>query len=151
LIVVDVADDRLAMAQESGATQVVNSKQEDASEIARRVTHGRGADVVYEAVGLPETVDLSVRSARKGGSVVLVGNVSPKVDLPLQVVVTRELAVFGSCASRGDYPACLDLMASRALRPESILSATAPLDRGADWFTRLYRREPGLMKVILRP
>ena len=85
------------------------------------------------------------------GTAVLVGNVAPKVEFPLQVAVTRELAVHGSCASRGEYPACLAMLARGALRAEPLLSATAPLAEGAMWFDRLYRKEPGLMKVVLQP
>ena len=43
--------------------------------------------------------------------VVLVGNLAPKSDFPLQAVVTRELTLYGSCASAGEYPLCLDLIA----------------------------------------
>ena len=81
----------------------------------------------------------------------LVGNVAPKVEFALQVAVTRELALYGSCASCGEYPACLDMMARGAIQPAPLLSAVAPLSEGAAWFDRLYRKEPGLLKVILAP
>ncbi len=76
---------------------------------------------------------------------------APKVELPLQLVVTREISLFGSCASAGDYPACLDMMARGDLDPAPLLSAVAPLSEGASWFNRLHAREPGLLKVILAP
>jgi threonine dehydrogenase-like Zn-dependent dehydrogenase len=65
--------------------------------------------------------------------------------------VTRELSIFGSCASKGEYPACLDMLARGALKAEPLLSATAPLREGSSWFERLYRHEDGLLKVILVP
>ncbi len=110
-----------------------------------------GADRAFEAVGLAATVELAIRCVRKGANVTLVGNVAPKVDLPLQAVVTRELDLQGSCASAGEYPACLDLMARGAIDPKPLLSAVAPLADGAAWFDRLYRKEPGLLKVVLKP
>ena len=73
------------------------------------------------------------------------------MDLGLQSVVTREVALLGSCASRGDYPACLDLIAGGKVRVDSLISANAPLAEGASWFDRLHKREAGLMKVILAP
>jgi L-iditol 2-dehydrogenase len=97
------------------------------------------------------TVDLALRCLRKGGAVTLVGNVAPKIDFPLQVAVTRELAVHGSCASRGEYPACLDMLTRGDLKAEPLLSASAPLAQGAEWFERLYHKEPGLLKVVLKP
>ena len=79
------------------------------------------------------------------------GNVAPKIDFALQLAVTRELTLFGSCASRGEYSACLDLMARGALNPQPLISAVAPLAEGAQWFDRLHRKETGLLKVILAP
>ncbi|MGZ5889362.1 MAG: zinc-binding dehydrogenase [Hyphomicrobium sp.] len=63
-----------------------------------RLTGGRGVDVVLEAVGRDETVGASVDCVRKGGTVVLVGNITPTVTLPLQKVVSRQIRLQGSCA-----------------------------------------------------
>lgn len=151
IVAVDTAADRLRQAKELGADDIVNSAEGDALATLLRLTEGRGFDHVFEAVGIAPTVDLAVRAARKGGAVTLVGNVTPSVPMPLQLVVTRELSLAGSCASAGEYPACLDLMARGALSAKPLLSAVAPLREGASWFDRLYRREPGLLKVILAP
>lgn len=151
LIVVDVAADRLKLAASLGATQTVNSANTDPAKTISDLTKGRGADMAYEAVGLSATVDVALRCVRKGGSVTLVGNVAPKIDFPLQVAVTRELTLHGSCASRGEYPACLEMLARGALNAKPLLSAVAPLAEGAKWFERLYQKEAGLLKVILKP
>lgn len=151
IVAVDTAADRLRQAKELGADDIVNSAEGDALATLLRLTEGRGFDHAFEAVGIAPTVDLAVRAARKGGAVTLVGNVTPSVPMPLQLVVTRELSLAGSCASAGEYPACLDLMARGALSAKPLLSAVAPLREGASWFDRLYRREPGLLKVILAP
>ena len=151
LIVVDVAADRLDLALRMGATHTVNSTGANPVDRIQELTNGHGADLAFEAVGVSPTVDLALRCLRKGGSVTLVGNVAPKVDFPLQVAVTREISIFGSCASRGEYSACLDMMARGVLRPTPLISATAPLLEGAAWFERLYQKEAGLLKVVLKP
>jgi L-iditol 2-dehydrogenase len=151
IIAVDIAKDRLTLASSLGATRVINSANENGVGAIFELTKGRGADLVFEAVGVTATVDLALRSARKGGTVVLVGNVAPKIDFPLQIAVTRELAVLGSCASRGEYPACLDMLARGHLQAAPLLSAKAPLEEGAAWFERLYKKEQGLLKVVLVP
>ena len=151
LLVLDVADDRLELAASCGATETINSGKQDALGAINSLTNGRGADVSFEAVGLTATVDLALRCLRKGGAATLVGNVAPKIEFPLQVAVTRELTVYASCASRGEYPACLDMLARGTLKAEPLISATAPLAEGAAWFERLYRKEPGLLKVVLKP
>lgn len=151
LISVDVARDRLALAARLGATETVDSAVQDPVSAILRLTHQRGADVSFEAVGVNPTVDVAVRCVRKGGAVTLVGNVSPKTEFPLQTAVTREISIYGSCASRGEYPACLDMLARGDLDAKPLLSAVAPLAEGATWFERLYRKEPGLLKVVLKP
>jgi len=151
LIVVDLAGERLALAAKFGATHTINSATEDARAAILGLTEGRGADQAFEAVGLSATVDLALRCVRKGGAVTLVGNVAPKIEFPLQIAVTRELSIYGSCASRSEYPACLDMMARGALQAAPLISSAPPLAEGAAWFDRLYRKEPGLLKVLLVP
>jgi threonine dehydrogenase-like Zn-dependent dehydrogenase len=83
--------------------------------------------------------------------VAVIGNLSPKVELALQSLVAREITVYGSCASQGDYPACLDMIARGAININPLISAVAPLSEGAKWFQRLYQKEKGLLKVIFVP
>jgi threonine dehydrogenase-like Zn-dependent dehydrogenase len=150
IVAVDVAPEKLELAGRLGATDLVNSNLAPVEEILR-LTRGVGADRAFEAVGIEATVGLAVRCVRKGGAVTLVGNVAPQVELPLQMVVTRELTLSGTCASAGEYPACLDMMARKAIDPAPLLGTVAPLVDGASWFDRLYRKEPGLLKVVLAP
>ena len=151
VISADVDASKLERARENGADIALDPQAPDFAEQVRQKTSGRGADLAFEAVGVSAAVQTAVASVRKGGRLALVGNVAPKVDLGLQSVVTREIALLGSCASRGDYPACLDLIANGRVRLDSLISANAPLSDGASWFDRLHGREPGLMKVILAP
>src|SRR5690606_12441698 len=97
------------------------------------------------------TVKTAIDCVRKGGAVTLVGNVAPTVEIPLQSVVTRELTLYGSCASSGEYPECIELMASGAVDVTPLISATTSLEEAPRWFERLYAREAGLMKVVVQP
>jgi L-iditol 2-dehydrogenase len=115
----------------------------------REQTVGLGADVVFEAVGRDETVGASIDCVRKGGTVVLIGNIAPEVRLPLQKVVTRQIRLQGTAASAGEYPAAIDLIASGRIQVRPLITAVAPLEEGPRWFERLYAREPNLMKVVL--
>jgi L-iditol 2-dehydrogenase len=151
IIAVDIDDFKLARAKELGADVGLNSKNVDVAAEVAALTEGRGADIAVEVVGATASLNSAVCSVRKGGVVTLVGNLSPKVELPMQAVVTRELSLFGSCGSQGEYPACIEMMARGDIRVEPLITATAPLDEGPSWFQRLYGHEPGLMKVILQP
>ena len=104
---VDVSEYRLERAKEFGASVVLHAGADRVRESVLDLTSGRGADVVFEAIGAPDTVASAIELACKGGQVVLVGNIAPRVDLPLQATVTRELTVCGSAASAGEYPEAL--------------------------------------------
>lgn len=150
IYVADVDDSRLKLAEQAGATVALSAKEDIAAQVMQ-LTGGVGVDVAVEAVGRNETVRASIESVRKGGTVVLVGNISPEVTLPLQRVVTRQIRLQGSCASAGEYPRAIELMASGAIQVKLLITAIAPLEDGPRWFERLYAREPNLMKVILSP
>jgi L-iditol 2-dehydrogenase len=151
IFVIDIDDTRLASAKHLGATEVINAKSQDTAAVLTRLTNGAGVDLSFEAVGSTPTVKSAIEAVRKGGTVVLIGNVSPAVEIPLQVVVSRELTLRGSAASSGEYPECIDLLARGAVQVDQLITAVAPLEQGAEWFQRLHSREPNLLKVILTP
>jgi L-iditol 2-dehydrogenase len=146
----DLDQSRLDLARTVGATDAIAAGRDPAEAVLEH-TGGTGVDVAMEAVGRTETVQASIDSVRKGGTVVLVGNVAPEVALPLQKVVTRQIRLQGSCASAGEYPRAIELLASGALQVRPLITTVAPLDDGPRWFARLYAGEPHLMKVILTP
>jgi len=150
VLVTDVDEQRLAMARQLGAAEVLLSDAALQEKILR-LTGGQGVDVALEAVGQNETVAAAIEAARKGGTAVLIGNIAPNVNLPLQKVVTRQIRLQGSCASAGEYPQAIKWMASGAIDVKPLISAVAPLEEGAQWFERLYAREANLLKVVLSP
>ncbi len=151
VIAIDLEEKRLALAKELGASHTIKSEGDVVAKVAE-LTGGKGADFVFEVVGINPTVNLALNLLRRGGSAVLVGNLAPKVELPLQIVVTRELKIFGSTGSAGEYPLCLDLISRGIVKPEPMLSATAPLTEGKAWFEKLSAKDGSkFMKVILKP
>jgi len=139
VVAVDIDPGKLALASELGADSTAESSA------------GMELDAAIEAVGITQTVEMAMRSVRKGGRVSLVGNLAPNVNLPLQVVVTRELSVYGSCASQGDYEESLELIASGAVKVTPMISSSIELESAAEYFERLHAKEPGLMKVMVCP
>jgi L-iditol 2-dehydrogenase len=150
VFVADLDDSRLKIAKELGATEILSSKSDLVAQVMK-LTNGTGADVALEAVGRSETVDAAIDCVRKGGTVTLVGNISPQVTLPLQKVVSRQIRLQGSCASSGEYPKAIELLASGAIKVKPLITAVAPLDDGPAWFERLHAGEKNLLKVVLTP
>jgi len=173
VFVFDVDETRLKRARDLGATDTFISKKRDPlpeirlpdydpfSEIRslncdllseiRSLTSGRGADIVLECVGMPDSVILAIEAVRKGGTVTLVGNDTAGVEIGLQSVVTRQIRLQGSCASSGEYPACISLISRGAIQVEKLITDMASLEKGAEWFRRLYSGEKGHLKVVLQP
>jgi L-iditol 2-dehydrogenase len=151
VLVADIDQSRLRRAEQLGAdATLLLSGAELVKEVYRR-TDGRGVDLVLEAVGRDETIAASIASVRKGGTVTLIGNISPEVKIPLQVVVSRQIRLQGSCASSGEYPQAMELMASGKIKVKPLITAVAPLSDGPRWFERLHAGEPNLMKIVLDP
>ncbi|WP_158752082.1 galactitol-1-phosphate 5-dehydrogenase [Acidobacterium sp. S8] len=151
VMVADIDATRLKMAKEMGADEVLELSGAALVAEVMRLTAGKGVDVALEAVGRNETISAAIDCVRKGGTVTLIGNISPEVTLPLQKVVTRQIRLQGTAASSGEYPQAIELMTSGKIRVKPLISAVAPLDEGPRWFERLYAHEPNLMKVVLAP
>lgn len=151
VIAIDKDNNKLELARVYGADYGILSGDAELENNILSLTKNRGADISFEAVGIADTVNICIRNTRKGGTVILVGNLSAQVQFPLQQVVTREIKVQGSCAINGEYELVLDLLASGKVDVTPLISAVAPLSEGAKWFTRLHSGEPGLNKVILVP
>ena len=151
VIAVDLDDKRLELALKLGAAEVFNAKQEGLAMHIRKICGGDGADASFEVVGAAAPLDLAIRSVRKGGQVVLIGNLQPNTPFPLQEVVTRQITIKGSCSCAGEYPEAIRRIQVGSIQVEPLLSAVAPLAEGAGWFKRLYDNKEGLLKVVLQP
>lgn len=151
VFVADIDATRLKAAAELGADKTLLLSGAELTKEILNLTEGRGVDVVLEAVGRNETIATAIDSVRKGGTVTLIGNITPQVNLPLQKVVSRQIRLQGSCASCGEYPEAMKLMTSGKIRVDKLITAVAPLSDGPSWFDRLHSGEPNLMKIVLDP
>ncbi len=149
--IADIDPTRLERAKGLGADDTLLLSGDPLVQEIHGRTGGRGVDLVLEAVGRNETIAASIASVRKGGTVTLIGNIQPEVKLPLQVVVSRQIRLQGSCASSGEYPQAMELLANGKIKVKPLITAVAPLEDGPRWFDRLHSGEPNLMKVVLDP
>lgn len=147
IIAVDIDDKRLELARENGASACVNSGDEDALEQIRALA-GSGVTVAIDATGIEATTNLCIQSVALDGRVVLIGNLAPAISFPLQYVVTHQISLFGSCASAGEYPQCLELIAAGKVEVDSMISKMVPLREGDIWMKKIYNREEGLAKLV---
>jgi len=151
IIALDTDPARRETAKKFGADEVLDPGQSDLEKKIKELSGGRGVDHVIEAVGATGPIKTAISIIRKGGSITLVGNISPSVEIPLQAVVSRQLTLQGTAAISGEYPLALDLMARKKINVKALISAAAPLSEGDAWMNKLYNREGNLLKVVLIP
>jgi S-(hydroxymethyl)mycothiol dehydrogenase len=154
IIAVDVDDRKLEWARGFGATHTVNSSREDPVERIRELTGGNGADVVIEAIGLPQTYEQAFYARDLAGTVVLVGVPRPdmRIDLPLLDVFGRggslKSSWYGDCLPSRDFPMLIDLHLQGRLNLEGFVSETIGLDGVEEAFHKMERGEV-LRSVVL--
>ncbi|HUV94671.1 MAG TPA: galactitol-1-phosphate 5-dehydrogenase [Anaerolineae bacterium] len=148
VIVTDLSPWRLDLARQLGADVAIRADQPDLLERLRDATGPEGADAVVEAVGIQETVDTALEITRKGGSLTLIGNVTPRVELGLQSIVFGEIAVRGTCASSGEFPDCVTLVASGRIIVDPLITEHARLEDGQAVFDRLYQGVENSIRTV---
>jgi L-iditol 2-dehydrogenase len=149
VLIADIDATRLNLARSLDVDEAFSLSGAELTKEILQQTSGFGADIVLEAVGRNETIATAIDCVRKGGTVTLIGNITPQVTLPLQKVVSRQIRLQGSAASAGEYPEAIELVASGKIQVKPLITAVAPLEDGPQWFQRLYAHEPNLMKIVL--
>ncbi|ANI38401.1 alcohol dehydrogenase catalytic domain-containing protein [Mycolicibacterium vaccae] len=115
IVAIDLADARLDAARALGADLTVNSRSQSAREIVDDVTAGIGADVVMEAVGVPETFEESVRLVRPGGHVANIGVHGAPATLHLEQIWSKNLTITTGLVDTFSTPTLIGLVASGRL------------------------------------
>jgi S-(hydroxymethyl)glutathione dehydrogenase/alcohol dehydrogenase len=145
IIAVDVKDDKLEAARRLGATEVVNSTSTDAVARVRQLTDGKGVDVAFEVLGLPQTFIQAFEMIRDGGRMVAVGIAPGKATAPVEItrLVRRELRIVGSygARTRSDMPEIIRLAAHGIFRPETMVTQRFPLAEADAAYKALARGE----------
>jgi len=114
-------------------------------------TDDRGADVVFEAVGIAATVAQSLATARPGGQVTWIGNSAPEVPLSMQRLVTRELTIRGAYGFVDEFEEAAHALATRRIDASELIERVAPLEDGPALFRELAAGRLSAAKVILVP
>lgn len=151
VIAVDLDAKRLELARQLGASETFLANEDNLTSRLRELCGGDGADASFEVVGANAPLQLAIGCVRKGGQVILVGNLQPQTQFPLQEVVTRQITLRGSCSCAGEYPEAIARISDGSIAVTPLLSAVADLKDGAGWFQRLYDNKEGLLKVVLTP
>ena len=149
IIVVGSDPDKLALAKRLGGTDLINRQEEDWGKAVYRLTARQGVDIVVDNVGAP-TFNSSLRSLKKGGRLLTVGNTGgAKFEIDNRLVFGKHLTIIGSTmGTHTDFATVMKLVFEGRLRP--VIDTIYPL---AEARTALRRLEGGEVtgKLLLRP
>jgi len=149
LIAIDLDPARLSLAKEMGASEVINSSQQNAVEACREIVGPAGVNHVFEVVGLPATFQMSLELARMGGEVIWIGNNERYAELDVQGIVTRETDIRPSYAfTLVEFGQALGPISDGRIHPDLLITRRATLDEGPDVFEELVRN-PGIKCLLL--
>ena len=150
IIAIDLADARLEKALEFGADVTINNGNEDPVARVMELTQGLGADVVIEAVGMPETFELCTSIVRPGGRVANVGVHGHSATLHLETLWTRDVTITTGLVDTTTTPQLLRLIESRRLDPAPFATHRFPLaDTEAAYDIFAAAAETHALKVVL--
>ena len=144
IVAVDLAADKLKLAQKLGATHAVNASREDVVEAVRSLTGGRGADVVLEAAGNARAFRLTSEAVRPGGEVVWLGKTDVAEDVRLRwgsLMGEKRIrrSSYGGARPARDFPLLARAYLDGRLKLDELISRHIALDEINDGFAALQR------------
>jgi threonine dehydrogenase-like Zn-dependent dehydrogenase len=145
---------RLKIAKEMGADYAIHIDDiADPVADVMRLTGGRGADYVIEAVGTVKTYEQAFAMLRRGGKLSAFGIVGEQDTMKIRPFefVLGEKKVTGSCAGVGsDWPDAMTLISHGRINPKPLFSMKIPLE-DLDWALHELRKDPSLFKIFVSP
>lgn len=152
VMVTDLIEERLEVAERLGATYTVDVTREDPVGAVKRLTNSRGADVVVEAVGSPSTWEQALKMVKKGGTVLEFGGCPPGTEIRIETELLHygEVTVMGAFhADPYDFEIALNLISSKAVDVKPLITRRMKLDKINEAFQLLVKSKKDLKIAIL--
>ena len=150
IVAIDLADSRLESALRFGADITINNGREDAVAAVMELTDGLGADVAFEAVGVPQTFELATELVRPCGRVANIGVHGQPVTLHMETLWIRDVTITTGLVDTFSIPQLLRLIVSGRLDPSLFATHRFALDDTmAAYDTLADAANSGALKVVL--
>jgi len=149
-ILIDLIDSRLEIAKDVGVNFTLNPQKDDIIQGIKDITNGRMAECVVEATGSPSVIRSTIDVASFAGRIAFVGWPDREVSLPTSMITRKELDIYGSRNSVGEFPEAIDLIANGKVNVKPLISKVVSFEELPEYL-RLLAEKPGLyLKVIGR-
>ncbi len=150
IIMIDLDDNRLAMARTFGATQTINSADGKAAETVKTLTDGKGVDTAIEAVGVPATFELCQQLVGPGGIIANIGVHGQKVDLHLETLWSKNIAITTRLVDTVTTPMLLKTVLTGKIDPTVLVTHRFKLDQILEAYDAfMHAAETKVLKVII--
>jgi L-iditol 2-dehydrogenase len=150
VMITDVNDFRLGIAERCGIPHRVNPAKEDLGEALRRAFGEDGADAILECVGIQQTIEQAIAISRKGAAVVVVGVFGQKPVVDVGLIQDKELRIAGTLMYKAeDYRTAIRLLASRAVDPLPLITQRFPFAEYGAAYEHIERERESTMKVLI--
>ncbi len=123
-ILIDILDKRLEYAKSIGINYVINPSKENDIECIKKITNNRLSEVVVEASGANISVQNTLKYVAFAGRIALTGWPKTEIPLPTNIITFKELNIYGSRTSKGEFEEALDLLSKGKVKPQDIISQT---------------------------
>ena len=150
ITVCDLFDNRLEKAKELGATRVINSRETDPVKAMDDLTGRRGVDYVFETAGSKATAAQSVYLVKRGGAVMMIGNVVGDALFNFQKLVDKEVTILSNFRYRNIYPVAIAAIEAGAIPVKKIVSSIYPLRETMKGFEDCIANKQTVVKAVVK-
>ncbi|MCI8596898.1 MAG: NAD(P)-dependent alcohol dehydrogenase [Lachnospiraceae bacterium] len=149
IIVTDLFDFHLEKALELGATDVVNSKNEDAVAKIQELTGGKGVDVVFETAGSPYTAAQTSEIVGRGGTIIMVGNIMQETPFSFRNMYKKGATLKSIFRYCNTYPIAIQAIASGRIDVKKIVSAEFDFEHSQAAFEEATDNKVNCVKAVI--
>lgn len=150
ITVVDLFDIRLNKARELGAWQTVNARERDAVAEVVHLHAGIGPDLVFETAGSTVAASQTIKMVKRGGTVMIVGNVVGQTPIDFQLMTNKEVTIKTNFRYRNIYPTTVDAVASGRVNVKSIISRHYALKDTWQAFEDCITEKASMVKAVIK-
>lgn len=149
-IILDMVQERLDFAKEQGIEYAINSSTENAQERIRAITGGRMAQLVVECSGAAAAVRSTLDLTSNAGRIALIGWPKNEISLPTDMITRKELDIFGSRNSAGEFEEAVRLICSGEVDVTKLLTKTIGPDEVPETIIDIEKNPGNYMKVVVK-
>ncbi|MDY0092460.1 MAG: NAD(P)-dependent alcohol dehydrogenase [Candidatus Vecturithrix sp.] len=150
IIVADLEDVRLNMAQKLGATKIINASKKNTVEVIKDFTHGFGMEVVFETAGSVPTTQQTIELAARGGRIVWVGLAGEdRFPMPVLQAIDKEVDIMGIFRYANVYPYAIQLVSTGRMNLDPLVTHRYNLENVKEALEVAYERRDGAVKVMI--